>query len=150
MDKDDVRPAGLPINEAPAGLRHSVGIPDASEIRPLEISKDWQWIDIEDPAEALGSFKERIRREMATCQKCEKEARKNAADELEQADIHAERSRELWNLLNALIRMPIAFPAQVIEAGTGETEGLDPKDESAVHAPKPSGILTENALNGAG
>jgi hypothetical protein len=35
--------------------------------------------------------------------------------------------------------------AQAIEAGTGETEGLDPKDESAVHAPKPSGILTENA-----
>lgn len=40
MGQDDGRPGGLPMNEAPADLRHSVGIPDAEterlHVRPAD------------------------------------------------------------------------------------------------------------------
>ena len=76
------------------------------------ITTAWQDLDIDDAKEAWESFRERLRREMRSNQECAKQCRKDAADELEQAQLHDERAAELWQLINAMNRAPITWPSE--------------------------------------
>lgn len=122
----------------PASSRSDV--PNAAALSSvLALSPEWQELDVDEPREAWESFYERLRRAMAGHQRISAQLRKDAADATEMADEHDSRAEELWHLMAAMNRAPIAWPAQGGEAGTAETA-----ETGSVHEHP---VLEEDASN---